>query len=110
MREMIAGEDLIACCGLYCAACGKYLKEKCPGCKANEDAAWCKVRSCCIENERLSCADCGEFESVLDCRKFNNPMARLRSDRAGCIALIKEERYEGYARHMAENGMQSVKG
>mgnify|MGYP001174253203 CR=1 FL=1 len=46
--------ELVAYCGLYCGQCTKYLKGKCPGCKENEKASWCKTRSCCIENDFAS--------------------------------------------------------
>jgi len=34
MKEIIADEKLVAKCGLYCGACGAYLKGRCPGCAA----------------------------------------------------------------------------
>jgi len=58
MKEVASNPDLVAYCGLYCGACGSYLRETCPGCHQNEKAEWCKVRVCCIDNQYLSCADC----------------------------------------------------
>ena len=75
MKNIVADTDLIAYCGLYCGACRKYLREKCPGCHENEKATWCKIRSCCDEHDYLSCADCQEFENILECKKFNNLIA-----------------------------------
>ena len=50
--------ELVARCGLYCGACGSYLKGRCPGCRENVKATWCKVRACCGEHSYASCADC----------------------------------------------------
>jgi len=114
MKEIVADANLIAFCGLYCGACRRYLLDKCPGCRENEKASWCGVRSCCLENNWNSCADCETVSNVSDCKKYNNFMARLfgfifRSNRAACIALIKEKGYEDYARYMTENKLQSIK-
>ena len=43
MKEIVADTNLIGYCGLYCGACKRYLKDKCPGCHKNEKAAWCKT-------------------------------------------------------------------
>jgi hypothetical protein len=64
MREIIADKKLIAFCGLYCGACARYLAEKCPGCRENEKASWCGVRSCCLERGYAGCADCVEFPDI----------------------------------------------
>ena len=114
MKEIIVDKSLVSKCGLYCGSCPKYLKEKCPGCDGYEKATWCKIRSCCLENGYLSCADCKEFENAMDCRKFNNFFSRLigfvlRSDRNAGIKMIKEKGYEGFAEYMAENKLISIK-
>ena len=106
--------SLIASCGLYCGACGAYLKKKCPGCAGNDKASWCGVRACCIENKYRSCADCANFPEPSACGKLNNAISKLislftRSDRPGCIKKIRELGYDGYAGFMSENGLQSVK-
>jgi len=80
--------QLIAYCGLYCGACGKYQKEKCPGCKQ-------------IQGKH--------------CRKFNNPISKVfafifGSNREKCILSIRENGAIWYAAHMAETGQQSLKG
>ncbi|MBN2144478.1 MAG: DUF3795 domain-containing protein, partial [Candidatus Aureabacteria bacterium] len=59
--EITINPRLVAFCGLYCGACGRYLKNKCPGCVGNEKAAWCSVRTCCLENHFSSCAECRDF-------------------------------------------------
>jgi hypothetical protein len=113
IKEIIADKNLIASCGLYCGACGSYLKGKCPGCKENTKASWCKTRQCCIENNYASCADCTKIE-FMDCKKFNNLFSRffgliMRSDRPACIRRIKETGYEQYAIEMSTNKLQSIK-
>jgi hypothetical protein len=114
MREVTADAGRVAYCGLYCGACGAYLKERCPGCHDNVKASWCKIRSCNIEKKIASCADCGEFSDPMQCKKFNNIMSKVfaalfRSDRAACIAQIKALGIEGYAKAMAGKRMQSIK-
>ena len=105
MRELVADERLIAACGLYCGACGRYLRELCPGCRENAKATWCKVRACCLATNRASCADCPEFPEATGCRKFHNFLSRLigfvlRSDRPACIRQIRAVGRAAYAQEM----------
>jgi Protein of unknown function (DUF3795) len=115
MEKQITNDaELIAYCGLYCGACGKFLKDKCPGCSGNAKASWCQIRSCCIENNYKSCADCKQFSNVKDCKKYNNFIAKIfgfvfRSNRAACISLIKEKGYEGFAGYMTDNKIMTIK-
>ena len=114
MKEISAEKTLIAYCGLYCGACRKYLHEKCPGCLENSKAAWCKVRTCCIEHSYRSCADCLSFNNLKDCKKLNNFIARLfsllfKSDRFACIASIREKGYDSHAQEMAAKQIMSIK-
>lgn len=114
MKEIIADQNTIAYCGLYCGACRRYLADKCPGCQKNEKASWCKVRSCCMENGYKSCADCKKVDDQLNCSYFNNFMARFisfifRSNRPGCIEQIAEMGYDKYADYMAQNKMMTIK-
>lgn len=114
MKEITNNSALIAECGLYCGACGKYLNGKCPGCAKNEKASWCKLRSCTLEKNIRSCADCNEFSNPMDCRKFNNIVAKFfalifNSNRAACIAKIKSVGYDDFAVYMAENKLMSFK-
>jgi hypothetical protein len=113
MREIVADQNLIAACGLYCGACKKYLRGSCPGCAANQNATWCSVRSCCGQRGYKSCADCTEFSNLKDCKKYNNWIARafgliFRSNRAACIALIREQGYPVFAADMTANKRQSL--
>lgn len=112
-KELIADKDLIAFCGLYCGACPSYLKGKCPGCKDNIKASWCKIRQCCNENNLQSCADCKSVE-LMECRKFNNFMSKaigfiLNSDRKACIDRIKEVGYSDFAIEMTDYKRVSIR-
>ncbi len=112
-KEPVTDKNLIAFCGLYCGSCRSFLKGTCPGCRDNVKAAWCKVRSCCMENNLQSCADCTTI-ALMECKKFNNFMSKafgfiFNSDRAACITRIKEIGYEGFAIEMANNKMQTIK-
>ncbi len=67
-----------------------------------------------MEHGYASCAECKEFSDPMSCKKFNNFISKFfalifRSDRAACIAMIREKGYEGFAKYMAENGLQSVR-
>lgn len=113
-KEIAKDTNLIAHCGLYCAACGRYQKGSCPGCQKNEKASWCHIRSCNMANGTKSCADCKEYSNPMDCKKYNNFISKVfgfvfRSNRAACISMIKEKGYENFAAYMAENKLQSIK-
>lgn len=114
MKEIVANPELAGYCGLYCGACGSYLKERCPGCHENTKAGWCKIKVCCEDNEYQTCADCKEFENPSACGKFNNFMSKLialftRSDRVACINRIKDLGVQGYADEMTKLGKQSIR-
>lgn len=109
-----AKKELVAYCGLYCGACGRYRKGKCPGCRKNEKAAWCSVRQCGIANGHDSCADCRLFSDQMECAKFNNLFSKIfrlifGSDRMACLGRIKEIGYAGYAEEMESKGARTVK-
>jgi hypothetical protein len=111
--EIVADKNMIAYCGLYCGACRSYLIGKCPGCKENVKASWCKIRQCCIENNYLSCADCTTVK-VAECRKYNNFVSKiiglvLNSDRHACIESIATKGYDSFAAEMAAKRMQTIK-
>jgi hypothetical protein len=113
-KQIVNNPKQIAYCGLYCPACGKFLNGKCPGCQQNTKASWCKVRTCNMEHNYLSCADCKEYADPRDCKKFNNPISKIfalvfRSDRPASLKLIKEKGYEAYAAYMTENKLQVIK-
>lgn len=114
MPEITANPALVAYCGLYCGACGFYLKGKCPGCHENAKATWCQVRACNREYQYSSCADCKPVADVRACAKHNNFMSKVfalifRSDRAACVDRIKKDGYPAFAKYMAANKLQSIK-
>lgn len=114
MPDISINADLVARCGLYCGACKAFIKGKCPGCRENEDASWCKVRACCIDKGIASCAGCRQFADPRVCGKFNNFISRLfglvfRSDRAACIDQIRRIGIDEHARVMAESGRRSIR-
>lgn len=110
----MADKNLVAYCGLYCGQCKKYLEKKCPGCKENIKATWCKVRTCCMENKYLSCADCRQFAEVMACKKFNNIFSKFfalvfKSDRNACVQKIKNEGADMFAQDMEEKKEMTIK-
>jgi len=114
MKEIVSDVRLVSLCGLYCGACRKYLNGKCSGCTKNQKATWCKVRSCNLENDYASCADCRAFANPMQCSKFNNIFAKFfalvfRSDRNACLNYIRANGYENFAAFMGKNGWQTIK-
>ena len=114
MSTIEADEKLVAYCGLYCGACRRFLRNRCPGCRENQKGTWCKVRTCCIETKKSSCAECETFSDPNDCKKFTNFIAKLfgllfRSDRRACIVQIKENGLAAHAREMASKKQQTIK-
>jgi hypothetical protein len=108
MKHHTPNIELISFCGLYCGNCGKYKNGKCPGCAKNEKASWCKIRTCCLENNYKSCSDCPDKERE-ECKKLNNFMGKFfsvvfNSDRLAGLQLIKDEDYSGFAEYMVEHG------
>ena len=106
--------NLVAACGLYCGACGRYKKGKCEGCRDNEKATWCGIRSCCVEKNYNSCADCIEYTDLKKCKKFNNFMGKImgvimNSDRFACIYRIREIGHKSFAIEMNSKGLQAIK-
>ena len=114
MKDVAADPKLVAYCGLYCGACGAYLRGRCAGCHENARASWCKVRTCCTAHAYASCADCADFADPVNCKKFHNLFSRLigmvlRSDRPACIRQIKAVGLEAHAAKMAAARMQTIR-
>ena len=114
MKEIKSDSKLVAYCGLYCGACKRYLQDKCQGCHENNKATWCKVRSCGINNQYSSCAECKEFSDPNGCKMFNNFISKIfalifRSNRTACIKQIRDVGIQGHAEMMAEHKLQSLK-
>lgn len=111
MKPVTADVRHIAACGLYCGACRKYLSAKCPGCRANEKATWCKIRSCCLQKGFHTCAECAR--DVKECKLFSNWMGKLfaflfDSDRPACIRYIKRQGEQAFAEEMARQKKQTL--
>ena len=114
MKEITADSGQVSFCGLYCGACKRFLKEKCPGCEGNEKASWCEIRICCQENNFKSCADCTFFDDVNNCKKFNNFISKIcafifRSDRKKGIEFIKNNGLDQFAMEMASKKIMTIK-
>lgn len=112
MKSITADRNNIASCGLYCGACRKFLSEKCPGCKNNEKASWCKIRQCCISKGYRTCAECER--DVRECKIYSNFISKVfallfNSDRPACIRYIKEHGGIAYAEEMAKRKCQTIK-
>lgn len=113
-KEILADKELVAYCGLYCGACGRYLKGVCPGCIKNEKASWCGIRKCCKANKLIGCDECKKFENIDDCKDFNNFFSKIlgfifRSNRKACINRIKQIGREEFAKEMSEKGTHSIR-
>ncbi len=65
-----------------------------------------------MDHDFKSCADCN-LMSLNDCKKFNNFVGKIfgfifNSNRAACIAAIKEKGYDTFAADMSQSGRQSI--
>jgi len=103
---------LISYCGLYCGECRKYKKEKCPGCTENEKASWCKIRTCCQENNFASCAECPK-DKMNECKKLNNFMGKFfsfvfNSDRKAGLNKVRTEGYSAFASYMVDRSIMAM--
>lgn len=104
--NICVSKELVSPCGLYCGACHRHKKGKCPGCVKNEKASWCKVRSCVSEKGIATCAACDEYDDVMDCKTFNTFFAKMfsfifKSDRKASLERIRVVGPLKYAREMA---------
>ena len=103
-KEVKTDKELIAYCGLYCGACGKFIKGNCPGCRKNEKAKWCKIRTCGINNNYHTCAECQT--NTHDCKLF---ALIFKSDRDACIRRINDIGELNYAKEMSDKGKMTIK-
>ena len=113
MKDVVADQSLVAYCGLYCGACGRYLKGDCPGCHENAKATWCKIKSCCGEHSYATCADCKEHPDPTGCKQYTSLMAKvmsllMNSNRPAGVLKIRELGVEGFAAFMAEKKLQTL--
>lgn len=106
MRAIVADESLVAYCGLYCGACGAYRRGRCPGCRLNAKASWCRVRACCLEHGLTSCAACQTHVDPKACPSYHTFISRLfgfvfRSNRAAGVERLRRVGPATYAQEMA---------
>ncbi len=89
-------EFVLAYCGLVCSDCGAFTKGKCQGCHSDKPMnLGCKVKPCSQEKNCTTCANCGDFEDLKECKKLNNFISKIfgfifRSDRIGNLNRIRE--------------------
>ncbi|MBR5043894.1 MAG: DUF3795 domain-containing protein [Clostridia bacterium] len=59
--------ELIAYCGVDCAACLDYTTQKCPGCRQSEwsDGDPCAPIACCQKHGVPVCGLCGDFPCAM---------------------------------------------
>ncbi len=105
--------ELIAACGLYCGSCRKYIAGKCPGCKENTKASWCKIRSCNNENYTPNCSQC-TLVAKGDCKILNNSVGKVfkwifKTDRLASLRYISRYGQDAYVYKMTELKQMSVK-
>ena len=108
---MEAGNEMVvAYCGLACSNCGMYQKGKCKGChSAKPMNSRCSIKACAMERKFDTCADCGDFQDLHDCKKLHNLVSRFfglifRSDRIGNLDEIREIGFEKFKQERAVSG------
>lgn len=105
--------QLVAFCGLYCVNCGRYRKGKCPGCKDNQKATWCKIRTCCLEKDIANCSACDTYNDPKECGKFNNILSRViemisGTDRSLCIRYLQNKPVEKFVEMMNDTERMNI--
>ena len=113
MEQTTQTMELIAFCGLFCAECPKYARGKCPGCRENTKASWCKIRTCGLENGIANCSEC-KSEGIEECKIYNNAIGKVfsilfNSDRHACIRMIKQDGAEAFVNHIGQNHQMTFK-
>ncbi len=103
-QKLDSSVNLIAACGLYCGSCSKFIKGTCPGCKENEKATWCKIRTCNLENHTANCSECTKVV-MQDCKKLNNRIGKIfkwitKTDRIASLQYISNNGPEDYVKKM----------
>lgn len=87
---------VLAHCGLVCSSCGMFTKGRCQGCHSEKPMMRnCKVKTCCIDHQLSTCAECGEFANLKQCRKLHNLISKIfgfifRTNRIGNLNRIRE--------------------
>lgn len=101
---------IVAYCGLACSNCGMYLKGKCAGCHSERPMNRnCKMKACAMEHGYVTCADCGDFDNLNDCRKLNNVISKFfgfvfHTDRIKNLYRIREAGLEVFKAEKRKEG------
>ncbi|NLH48907.1 MAG: DUF3795 domain-containing protein [Myxococcales bacterium] len=104
----------LGACGLFCTNCRRFQRGKCRGCQIQPQFAKCPVRACCAKKGLLHCAPCADFaapRAFRECKKLNNPIARVLallfgSDRNGALTLLRDQGLEAYLAAKRADGKQ----
>ncbi len=112
-------ESLIAYCGLYCGACPSFTSGKCDGCRSNSAKSAvrymkCPVKPCCAGKGSFTCADCEEYASVKECKKYNPLILRIASwlegsDRSKAVNMIKTKGRDDFLTFMESKNWVAFK-
>jgi len=77
MPNELTDKVLLGCCGAYCKTCPAFTTGFCKGCKIGYadksrdiGKARCKMKTCCLTKNYISCADCPAFESCATIQSF----------------------------------------
>jgi hypothetical protein len=100
-------EPVIAYCGLVCTNCGAYRRRKCAGCFSDKPMFRnCPVKKCAGEKHLTTCADCGEYKDLKQCKKLNSFVAKVfqvvfRSNRIGNLERIRKDGLELFKKSLS---------
>ena len=103
---------VLAHCGLLCSRCGMFARGKCKGCHSekpmNKHCGDCGVKRCCVEHGYATCAECGDFPDLKQCRKLNNFISKVfgfifRTNRIANLYRIREISLESFKDEAAED-------
>ena len=117
--QIVATENLISHCGLYCGACPTYTSGKCEACRGNSPKCAvgvknCQVKQCCAENGFFTCADCTKFATTDDCKKYNPMYIKFGEWISGTrrgkgIEMIREKGRTEFLTYMTDKNWITIK-
>lgn len=103
MGQENGSKAIVACCGLVCSECGAFKKSRCQGCHSEKPMFKnCPVKKCVSDNSFKTCAQCGAYSNLKQCRKLHNPISRIfgfifRTNRIGNLEQIRADGFEKFA-------------